>query len=37
MMINLEKEPLGISDDGEEIFLKDIWPATEIDILSHQP
>jgi len=34
MLINLEKEPLGISDDGEEIFLKDIWPSKqEIDNL----
>ena len=34
MLINLEKEPLGISDDGEEIYLKDIWPSKqEIDNL----
>ena len=34
MLVNLEKEPLGISDDGEEIFLKDIWPSKqEIDNL----
>jgi len=34
MLINLEKEPLGISDDGDEIFLKDIWPSKqEIDNL----
>ena len=34
MPINLEKEPLGISDDGEEIYLKDIWPSKqEIDNL----
>ena len=29
MLVNLEKEPLGISDDGEEIYLKDIWPSKE--------
>ena len=34
MLVNLEKEPLGISDDGEEIYLKDIWPSKqEIDNL----
>ncbi|MEC7765661.1 MAG: aconitate hydratase AcnA, partial [Pseudomonadota bacterium] len=34
MLINLEKEPLGISDKGEEIYLKDIWPTKqEIDNL----
>ena len=34
MLINLEKEPLGISDDGEEIYLKDLWPSKqEIDNL----
>ena len=34
MLINLEKEPLGISDDGEDIYLKDIWPSKqEIDNL----
>ena len=34
MLVNLEKEPLGISDDGQEIYLKDIWPSKqEIDNL----
>ena len=31
MDIDLYKEPLGISEDGKEIYLKDIWPnSTEI-------
>ena len=32
MHINIKKEPIGISKDGKEIFLKDLWPTNlEID------
>jgi len=27
MMINFESEPLGVSDKGENVFLKDLWPS----------
>lgn len=27
MMINFESEPLGVSDKGEDVFLKDLWPS----------
>ena len=27
MMVNLEKEPIGISKAGDPIYLKDIWPS----------
>ncbi|MFN7053796.1 MAG: aconitase family protein, partial [Gemmobacter sp.] len=27
--INLTKDPIGISKDGKEVFLKDIWPTTK--------
>ena len=27
--INIAKEPIGISKDGNEIFLKDIWPSSK--------
>tara|TARA_B110000438_G_scaffold271502_1_gene289425 strand:- start:1043 stop:3634 length:2592 start_codon:yes stop_codon:yes gene_type:complete len=27
MMINFESEPLGISNKGENVFLKDLWPS----------
>ena len=27
MMINFESEPLGISNTGENVFLKDLWPS----------
>ena len=27
--INLLTEPLGVNKEGEEVFLKDIWPSTE--------
>ncbi len=29
MDIDLENEPLGTNDDGEEVYLEDIWPDTE--------
>ncbi|ELY95321.1 aconitate hydratase [Natrialba chahannaoensis JCM 10990] len=29
MDIDLENEPIGTNDDGEEVFLEDIWPDTE--------
>ena len=28
-MINLDKDPIGKGKDGQEIFLKDIWPSTK--------
>ena len=27
VMINLEKEPIGVSNDGHPVYLKDIWPS----------
>jgi aconitate hydratase len=27
MMINFESEPLGVSDQGEDVFLRDLWPS----------
>ena len=27
MMINFESEPLGVSNKGEDVFLKDLWPS----------
>ncbi len=27
--INLDKEPIGINDKGEQIYLKDIWPSQQ--------
>jgi aconitate hydratase len=27
MMINFESEPLGVSDKGQDVFLKDLWPS----------
>ena len=27
MMVNLEKEPIGISKAGDPVYLKDIWPS----------
>ena len=27
--VDLEKEPVGFNDDGEDVFLRDIWPADE--------
>ncbi|MBB5083056.1 aconitate hydratase AcnA [Nonomuraea endophytica] len=29
MDIDLNNEPLGVGDDGQPVFLKDIWPAPE--------
>ncbi|NGM71510.1 aconitate hydratase AcnA [Natronolimnobius sp. AArcel1] len=29
MDIDLEEEPIGTNDDGEEVYLEDIWPDTE--------
>ncbi len=29
MDIDFEKEPLGVSDSGEKVFLRDIWPSAE--------
>ncbi|MDQ2048979.1 aconitate hydratase AcnA [Natronolimnohabitans sp. A-GB9] len=29
MDIDLEAEPIGTNDDGEEVYLEDIWPDTE--------
>lgn len=29
MDIDLENEPIGTNDDGEEVYLEDIWPDTE--------
>ncbi len=29
MDIDLLDEPLGVTDDGEEVFLKDIWPSSK--------
>jgi aconitate hydratase len=29
MDIDLLDEPLGVTDDGEEVFLSDIWPSTQ--------
>lgn len=29
VMIDFEKEPLGISKDGKKVFLKDIWPTRD--------
>ncbi|WP_254763876.1 aconitate hydratase AcnA [Natrinema marinum] len=29
MDIDLENEPIGTDDDGEEVYLEDIWPDTE--------
>ncbi|OIB57205.1 aconitate hydratase AcnA [Natrialba sp. SSL1] len=29
MDIDLETEPIGTNDDGEEVYLEDIWPDTE--------
>ena len=40
--INIQKEPIGKGKDGQEVFLKDIWPSSqEIDsnylsLLYHQ-
>jgi len=27
VMINLEKEPIGVSNEGHPVYLKDIWPS----------
>lgn len=27
--IDFEKEPIGISKDGKEVYFRDIWPSTE--------
>ena len=27
--IDFEKEPVGISKDGKEVYFRDIWPTTE--------
>ncbi len=29
MKIDITKEPLGISDNGKEIYLKDVWPSNQ--------
>ncbi|MGV3344364.1 aconitate hydratase AcnA [Enterobacteriaceae bacterium LUAb1] len=29
MMVNLESEPLGYDEQGDAVFLKDIWPSPE--------
>ncbi|WP_254768621.1 aconitate hydratase AcnA [Salinilacihabitans rarus] len=29
MDVDLEAEPLGVNDDGEEIYLEDVWPDAE--------
>ncbi|WP_421725948.1 aconitate hydratase AcnA [Bauldia sp.] len=29
MFVDLTREPLGIGKDGEPVYLRDIWPATE--------
>ncbi|MEY7847668.1 aconitate hydratase AcnA [Natrarchaeobius sp. A-rgal3] len=29
MDIDLEEEPIGTDDDGEEVYLEDVWPDTE--------
>ncbi|NJD57171.1 MAG: aconitate hydratase AcnA, partial [Nitrospirae bacterium] len=29
VLCDLEKEPLGVGKDGEDIFLRDIWPARD--------
>ena len=29
MLIDFEKEPLGISNTGEPVFLKDVWPSNQ--------
>lgn len=37
LRINLQKDPLGINQNGEKIFLSDIWPtAEEINALTKQ-
>jgi aconitate hydratase len=27
--IDFEKEPVGISKDGKEVYFRDIWPTTD--------
>jgi aconitate hydratase len=27
--IDFEKEPIGISKDGKEVYFRDIWPTTD--------
>jgi aconitase A len=27
--IDFEKEPIGISKEGKEVYFRDIWPSTE--------
>ncbi|MFC4246587.1 aconitate hydratase AcnA [Natribaculum luteum] len=29
MDIDLEEEPIGVNDEGEEVYLEDVWPDTE--------
>jgi aconitase A len=27
--IDFEKEPIGVSKDGKEVYFRDIWPSSE--------